>query len=214
MIAWCIWVRRNKLREKLPVWAVGETARRAWELLQEYWDVQDNPSRTSVQRPRQKWSPPELGVYKLNFDGAIFESSARAGLGVVVRDAEGMIIAALSQNIKLPSSVDLVEALAARRAILFAQELCLGQVMVEGDSLRVITAINNPQKNRTQWGHVVEDIKKASSWFQTCSFGHIYREGNSLAHSLAKRAVLSADLDVWLEDLPQDLIDVFQSDLS
>ena len=38
--------------------------------------------------------------------------------------------------------------------------------------------------------------------------------GNSLAHSLAKRAVLSADLDVWLEELPQDLIDVFQSDLS
>ena len=183
-------------------------------MLQEYRDVQDRPSRTSIQRPRQKWSPPELGVYKLNFDGAIFEGAARAGLGVVVRDAEGMIIAALSQNIQLPSSVDLVEALAARRAILFAQELCLAHVMVEGDSLRVITAINNPQKNRTQWGHVVEDIKKASSWFQTCSFGHIYREGNSLAHSLAKRAVLSADLDVWLEELPQDLIDVFQSDLS
>ena len=45
---------------------------------------------------------------------------ARAGLGVVVRDEEGMVIAALSQNIKLPSSVDLVEALAARRAILSA----------------------------------------------------------------------------------------------
>ena len=74
--------------------------------------------------------------------------------------------------------------------------------MVEGDSLRVIIAINNPQKNWTQWGHVVEDIKKASSWFQTCSFGHVYREGNNLAHSLAKRAVLSADLDVWLEELP------------
>ena len=151
---------------------------------------------------RQNWSPLDVGVYKLNFDGAIFEGSARARLGVVVRDAEGMIIAAMCQNIQLPSSVDLVEALAARRAILFSQELCLAHVMVEGDSLKVITAINNPQKNRTQWGHVVEDIKRASSWFQTCSFGHLYREGNSLAHSLAKRPVLSADLDVWLEELP------------
>ena len=25
MVAWCIWVRRNKLREKQPVWGVGET---------------------------------------------------------------------------------------------------------------------------------------------------------------------------------------------
>ena len=169
MVAWCIWVRRNKLREKQPVWDVGETVRRARELLQEFRDVQVRPSRTSVQRMRQKWMPPGLGVYKLNFDGGIFEGSARAGSGVVVRDAEGMIIAALSQNIQLPSSVDLVEALAARRAILFAQELCLAHVVVEGDSLKVITAINNPQKNRTQWDHDIEDIKKASSWFQICS---------------------------------------------
>ena len=92
-----------------------------------------------------------------------------------MRDAEGMIIAALSQIIRLPSSVDLVEALAARRALLFAQELCLGHVEVEGDSLKVITAINNPQQNRTQWGHVIEDIKKASSWFPSCSFCYVYR---------------------------------------
>ena len=131
-----------------------------------------------------------------------------------MRDAEGMIIAALSQIIPLPSSVDLVEALAARRALLFAQELCLGHVEVEGDSLKVITAINNPQQNRTQWGHVIEDIKKASTGLQLCSFCHISRGGNSLAHSLARRVVLTADTDVWLEELPLDLIDVFQSDLS
>ena len=64
-----------------------------------------------------------------------------------MRDAEGMIIAALSQNIHLPSSVDLVEALAARRAILFAQEICLAHVEVEGDSLKVITTINNSKKH-------------------------------------------------------------------
>ena len=130
-----------------------------------------------------------------------------------MRDADGLIIAALSQIIPLPSSVDLVEALAARRALLFAQELCLGHVEVEGDSLKVITAINNPQPNRTQWGHVIEDIKKASSWFPFCSFCHVYRGGNNLAHSLAKRAILSADTDVWIEELPQDLIHVFQADL-
>ena len=102
------------------MWAIGETMRRARELLQEFRDVQDSPSRTSVQRMRQNWMPPDLGVYKLNFDDAIFEDSTRAGLGVVVRDVEGMIITAMCQNIQFPSSVDLVEALSAQRAILFA----------------------------------------------------------------------------------------------
>ena len=164
-------------------------------------------------RTRQTWTPPGAGFYKINFNGPIFESSGRAGLGVVVRDVEGMVIVALSHNIQLPSSVDSAEALAAQRAIILAQEISLTQVVVEGDSLKVIAAINSPKQSRTQWGHVIEDIKKASLCLQACSFCHVSRGGNSLAHSLARRAVLTVDTDVWLKELPPDLDDVFQFDL-
>ena len=44
-------------------------------------------------------------------------------------------------------------------------------------------------------------------------FQHVQWEGNRLAHSLAKNAVLSADNNVWVEALPKDVEDVFQSDL-
>ena len=43
----------------------------------------------------------------------------------------------------------------------------------------------------------------------SCSFLHVKRKGNRLAHALCCRAVSSADTDEWLEDLPQDLDDVF-----
>ena len=148
---------------------------RARELLQEFWDVKDCPTRSRVMRTRQTWTPLSEGFYKINFDGAIFENFGRAGLGVVVRDVEGMVIAALSQNIRLPSSVDSVEALAARRVIILAQEISLTQVVVEGDSLKVIAAINSPKQSRTQWGHIIEDIKKASLCLQACSFCHVSR---------------------------------------
>ena len=49
-------------------------------------------------------------------------------------------MAALSQKIPLPTSVEMVEMLAARRALWFAQKLGFGKVIVIGDSKIVIDA--------------------------------------------------------------------------
>ena len=46
-----------------------------------------------------------------------------------------------------------------------------------------------------------------------CSFCHVKRAGNKLAHALARRVVASVDFDMWLEDQSRDLEDVFQFDL-
>ena len=72
-------------------------------------------------------------------------------------------------------------------------------------------AINGIRPVRTMYGLVIDDIRFLSSSI-SCSFLHVKRKGNRLAHALARRAVSSADTDVWLEDLPQDLDDVFQLD--
>ena len=50
---------------------------------------------------------------KINFDGAVFKNEDRAGIGVVVRDSQGMVMASLSENIPLPHSVVNLENLAA-----------------------------------------------------------------------------------------------------
>ena len=44
-------------------------------------------------------------------------------------------------------------------------------------------------------------------------FQHVRRDVNRLAHNLAKKVVLSTDLEIWVEDLPKDVDVVFQSDL-
>ena len=79
----------------------------------------------------------------MNFDAALFENVGRAGIGVAIRDSEGEIIGALSQRIPLPFSVEMVEAMATRRATLFAQELSLSKVMLEDDCHKVVSALNS-----------------------------------------------------------------------
>ena len=108
---------------------------------------------------------------------------------------------------RLPGLVDVVEALAARRAICFAHELSLHNVVIEGDSLRVIQAIIDTKPVQTLYGHIIDEIRLLSSSF-ICNFLHVNRKGNKLAHALARRAVLSDNTDVWIEELPRDLEDV------
>ena len=99
-----------------------------------------------------------------------------AGMGIIIRDESRMIIAAFSQKIPLLSSMDMVEALVARRALIFAQEISIFNVEVEDDSLKVIQAVNNPKPNRTQLGHIINDhIQRIGAGMQTCSFFHTRR---------------------------------------
>ena len=90
--------------------------------------------------------------------------------------------------------------------------MCLSQIEVEGDSLKVIRKVNSTSPARTMFGHIIGDVRHFKSSFDFCFFKHVKRKGNHLAHSLARRAILSANFDVWLEELPLDLEAVFQND--
>ena len=65
-------------------------------ILQEFQDVNKKARRVVNHSEDLWWKPPDYGLYKINFDGAQFVDQASAGLGVVIRDWEGQIIAALS----------------------------------------------------------------------------------------------------------------------
>ena len=63
------------------------------------------------------------------------------------------------------------------------------------------------------FGHTTDECKRFGATLRFCKVRHVYQERNRLAHSLARRTILSTDMDVWVEFLPNDLDVVFQSDL-
>lgn len=65
---------------------------------------------TSVEAPRSKTS-------ESNFNGAIFEALQEAGIGVMIRNSKGEVLAAFSKRIPMTSSVVILESFAARRAV-------------------------------------------------------------------------------------------------
>lgn len=160
-----------------------------------------------------KWESPDLGVYKVNYDGATFIGTGRAGLGVVIRNSRGAIIASLSQQIPQPTTVAQVEALATRRKVEFGLEIGITSAVFEGESDTISKDLNNPDQSLSLLERLIEDVKVLTPFFNCISFTHVRRQGNRVAHALI-RWVNSPSLTFWMEDVPPDISSVVQADFS
>ena len=98
-IAWCLWQRRNRLCVSHSVWPLHEIGERAKALVVEFLDANKQEARSRNRSLLAHWVLPEVDFYKVNYDAAISDSMGYAGLGVVIRDCTGNVIAALSQKI-------------------------------------------------------------------------------------------------------------------
>lgn len=107
---------------------------------------------------------------------------------MVIGDHEGGVIGALFERIALPPSVEDVEALAGRKVILFAQELGLQEVIVEGGAKIIIKSLNTDDDCMASFGHLIEDSRQLVASFRAFAFSHVKRKLSSVADKLAKLA--------------------------
>ena len=124
----------------------------------------------------------------------------------------GQVMASLAQRIPLPSTAIEVEALAAQQAMELALEIGLNKGVLEGDSLILMNALKTNSHSLAQFGHIIKDIQFLTSQFSIISFSHVKRHCNTIAHSIARRALSFSSLQVWMEDVPLELADVLQVD--
>ena len=141
----------------------------------------------------------------MNYDGACFMDEEKARIGVVVWNDRGQVMGSLAEKIEMPPTVEVLEAMATRRAMIFMEELGLRHAIFEGDSELVVKALVGLCPNRSSIGHIIKDCKSLKGLFQTCSFSHVRRQGNGVAHALARRARMSFPLSVWMESVPADI---------
>ena len=160
-------------------------------------------------RAQAQWTPPPRDCFKVNFDAAIFPELGKAGLGVVIRNWQGNVMASFSEQAPRPFSPDIVEAMAAARAISFAQELGVRPFVLEGDSDVVIKTFMAVEDSLSSFGHIVSLAKSTLTTNECISFSHIFRSGNKVAHNLARHV---RGLSIWMEDAPPHLYSVLFAD--
>ena len=94
------------------------------------------------------------------FDGAIFQEQNYVGVGVVIWDDKGQVIASMDEKIPLSYSVTTMEVNATKRALRLALDIGLSPIVLEGDSKITIDAVMCEGSLLADYGHYVDDAKR------------------------------------------------------
>ena len=146
--------------------------------------------------------PPPADIAKINLNSAVFTNDNCSRIAVVIKNGSGSVLVSCTKKLNQAYSGEHIEALAVATALSFASEIGFKRAVLEGDSLSVINALKERVSLLTPTGLLVEDVKSLSQRFDQLLYSHTRREGNHVAHSLAKYAIRILDFFVWMKDVP------------
>ncbi|XP_075645031.1 pyruvate, phosphate dikinase, chloroplastic-like [Castanea sativa] len=158
------------------------------------------------------WTPPPSSVLKINVDGALSKTSSSVGIGVVIRDNAGRLIATLCKHFHVLLGPIETEAKAFEAGLQLAWDLGLQNIVLEGDSLvilRALYALSNPPSSVDS---LCLGMQLIYSEFHSVNVSHVQRQRNKPAHLLAKFALSIHDYCVWIGESPSCIVQALIQD--
>ncbi|KAL0352379.1 UNVERIFIED_CONTAM: hypothetical protein Scaly_1626600 [Sesamum calycinum] len=134
------------------------------------------------------WRPLENGFVKINYDAALFLDIGDFGIGVIAHDHEGNCLAWLSQRLHRTISPALA-AWAARAAIDLGIRFKWDKIIIEGNCANLVKQLVDQEGYSSSTKLLIHEIFALCPRFLSCSFSLLRRQGNCVAHSLARSAV-------------------------
>ena len=116
-----------------------------------------------------------MNLVKINFDGAVFSKENKSGIGVVVRNENGLVLGSCTKRLSQAYSAMEIETMVATTALVFASELGVRQAILEGDSMAVIKALKEFKYPLSPLGLLLEDVIMFSQKIDTMLYSHTKR---------------------------------------
>lgn len=163
-----------------------------------------------------KWTKPPENLVKINFDGAFDQVSNSGGWGYVIRDHDGVFIAAgAGKSIHLRDALH-SEAVACLAAIDGASRVGANRILFESDASSLVQALKSNDYDKAEIGVLVMEARSLCILkFKSFSFGFNRRSCNSVAHMLAKLGVSSESSDsFWEATAPNCIQNLLASDIA
>jgi ribonuclease HI len=139
------------------------------------------------------WEAPQHGWVKLNTDGAFCSKDGSGGAGWIIRDSNGVVVAAASVQLNKCSDAEDAEA---RAVLLGLKSFDISQcpkLIIETDCSAVCKALQDGDSNRSKAFATYEEAKSIVASFSYVHMRLIRREANAVADALARDARSGGD---------------------
>ncbi|KAL5794051.1 hypothetical protein ACOSP7_002645 [Xanthoceras sorbifolium] len=139
---WLVWRQRNLFVHSAGKALCDDFWSRAGDLCAEFAKAGASaPVSPFVSGAVKAWLPPIAGVFKVNVDAAIDFSSGRFGVGVIVRDYIGILLAEASVFVS-GRCTECAEVRAILDGFLLATDWGLFPLLMESDALNIVNLCN------------------------------------------------------------------------
>jgi len=157
---------------------------------------------TSHHRARILWQPPMPGRYKCNIDAAFSSHHNRTGIGICVRDSEGIFVLARTIIYPCTVSVDVGEALGLHAALQWLSDMQMDSVDFETDSKLTVDAFLATRNDLSEFGCIISSCRSLfRNLYSNSRVEFVRRQANAVAHALARAATSSASPAIYF-DIP------------
>jgi hypothetical protein len=158
---WSLWCSRNDRNHgKSPItmklaidWALDVCFHL---ILSGDWDEpSDSPKKES------RWQKPPAGFVKINTDGAFLSGTLSGATGSVIRREDGSSVTAMARQLPSVASALVAEAEARRDGIRLLQPSPQQRVILETDSLELLTLWGSRDSHRSEVTPILRDTVQA-----------------------------------------------------
>ena len=180
-MAWFIWRHRNEVwtctrsREasQIPTKAICY----AIEFLEAVSEAPQTPSGLN-----NKWTPPmNPNIVKVNVASVGFTNQRKIGIGMVVRNSQGILMAASSDKVNSEGDFLWQSAQAMLHTLKLLISIGFFAVEIESNNPHLTSLLNSGEEFFTETGWILEDIKELFPAFSSISFHCIPKVCNRVA---------------------------------
>lgn len=161
-----------------------------------------------------RWEGPAQGTIKLNLDAAFMADSGLAAMGAVLRDFRGNVIWSFNSKLQNCQDPEEAEANAMLKAIQCCDQVKIRPDVIETDCAALKSAVEAPTQDLSRRCYVYREIQKWLWSGAVTQISLVKRDGNQVAHHLARCVSTGGELGLWPMSVPECVLPFVQNDLS